>query len=121
MSQPIVYDSGALVALFNAHPIALAYWERADQGGLNLVFPASAIADANVSLGASYNAWSVLLWPETVNVAPLDASAAIEAGLRHRHDLATSHVVHETQSVRGIVLTSAPDRYSGATVPVLVL
>jgi hypothetical protein len=121
LSQPIVFDSTALVELFNAHAIALSYWNRADQRRLNLVFPASAIAEANVSLRAAYNAWSVLLWPESINVAPLDGSAAVEIGLWHRDSLATSHVQHEARAVRGIVLTSAPERYSGATVPLLVL
>jgi hypothetical protein len=121
VSQPIVCDGSALVELFNANAIALHYWNRADKGSLNLVFPSSAIAEANASLKAPYNAWSVLLWPESVNVAPLDASAAVEVGLRHHHDLAASHVAHETREMRGIVLTAAPERYSGAAVPLLVL
>ena len=85
------------------------------------MFPASAIAEANASLQASYNAWSALLWTESVNVAPLDTSAAIESGLQHSHNLVTSHVVHEARSVHGVVLTAEPDRYAGATVPLLVL
>jgi hypothetical protein len=88
---------------------------------VRLVFPATAIAEANVALRASYGAWSVLLWPEAVNVAPLDTSAAIETGLRHEHSLATSHVVHEAQSVQGVVLTADPNRYAGVSVPVLVI
>ena len=121
MTQPIVYDTSALIELFDAHPIAPNYWNRADKGRLGLVFPAAAVADANTTLQASYNAWSALLWPESVHVAPLDASAAIETGLRRSHDLATSHVVHEARAVRGIVLTGDPNRYAGAPVPLLVL
>jgi hypothetical protein len=121
LSQPIVFDSSALVELFDAHAIALSYWNRADQGSLTVVFPASAIAEANLSLRAEYNAWSALLWPESVNVAPLDASSAIEVGLQHHDGLVTSHVAHEARAVRGIVLTSEPKRYSGAAVPLLVL
>ena len=55
------------------------------------------MAEANIALRASYDAWSALLWPESVNVAPLDTSAAVEIG--HWH----------------------PDRYAGTAVPVLVL
>ena len=42
MSQPLVYDSSALIALFDAHPLAFAYWKRADAGAITLVFPALA-------------------------------------------------------------------------------
>jgi hypothetical protein len=79
------------------------------------------MAEANIALRAPYDAWSVLLWPEAINVAPLDTSAAIETGLRYEHSLAISHVVHEARLVQGFVLTSDPDRYAGTSVPVLVL
>ena len=121
MSQPLVYDSSALIALFDAHPLAYDYWKRADAGRITLVFPALAIAEANLTLRTSYSAWSLLLWPPSVGVAPLDAGAAIEVGERVEHDLASSHVIRETQTVRGIVLTSRPHLYGGAKVPVLVL
>ncbi|MBT8224966.1 MAG: hypothetical protein HKP61_11660 [Dactylosporangium sp.] len=121
MSQPLVYDSSALIALFDAHPLAYDYWKRADIGKITLVFPALAIADANLPLRASYSAWSVLLWPPSIGVAPLDAGTAIEVGKHAEHDLATTHVIRETRAVRGIVLTSRPHLYAGAAVPVLVL
>jgi hypothetical protein len=85
------------------------------------VFPALAIADANRTLRASFSAWSALLWVDTVNVAPLDASAAIEVGEHADDDLATTHVIREARSVRGTVLTANPHTYAGATVPLLVL
>jgi hypothetical protein len=121
LSETVVFDSSAFMDLFEVKRTAFTYWRRADHGAIRLIFPATAIAEANIALRASYDAWSALLWPETINVAPLDTSAAIETGLRHEHSLATSHVVHEARSVRGFVLTSDPDRYAGAFVPVLVL
>lgn len=121
MSQPLVYDPSALIALFDAHPLAYDYWKRADAGSITLVFPALAIAEANLTLRASYSAWSTLLWAGNVTIAPLDASTAIEVGERGHHDLATGHVIRETRAVRGVVLTSRPQLYSSATVPLLVL
>jgi hypothetical protein len=121
LSQTVVFDSSAFISLFKAQSTAYDYWQRADHGGVRLLFPATAIAEANVALRASYNAWSVLLWPQFINVAPLDTSSAIETGFRHEHSLATSHVVHEARLVQGVVLTSDPSRYSGASVPELVI
>jgi hypothetical protein len=81
LSETIVFDSSAFIGLFKAQATAFDYWQRADHGGdVRLVFPATAIAEANVALRASYDSWSVLLWPEFINVAPLDTSAAVEAG-----------------------------------------
>lgn len=121
MSETVVFDSSAFIDLFKVQKTAFTYWHRADRGAIRLVFPATAIAEANISLRATYDAWSALLWPETINVAPLDTSAAIEVGLRHEYSLGTSHVVHEARSLRGYVLTAEPERYVGASVPVLIL
>ena len=121
MSETVVFDSSAFIGLFAAQSTAFDYWQRADHGAVRRVVPATAIAEANVALRASYDSWSVLLWPEFINVAPLDTSTSIETGRRYRHSLATSHVVHEAQSVQGVVLTSQPDRYAGTSVPTLIL
>jgi hypothetical protein len=58
-------------------------------------------------------------WPPSP--PPPKTTTAIEVGLQHHDGLLTSHVAHEAQAVRGIVPTSEPKRYSGATVPLLVL
>jgi hypothetical protein len=121
LSETVVFDSSAFIDLFEVKKTAFTYWRRADRGVIRLVFPATAMAEANVALRATYDAWFALLWPETINVAPLDTSAAIEIGLRHEHSLGTSHTVHEARSVQGYVLTADPDRYAGTSVPVLVL
>ena len=121
MNEPIVYDASALVELFNANPTAFDLWNNAEVGGWPVVFPACAIAEANVSLNASYEAWHTVLWPYSTAVAPLDVSSAVEAGLRHRHDLATSHVTHEAKQIGGVVLTASPDKYSGGLIRVLVI
>jgi hypothetical protein len=121
VKPPIVYDATALLELFNAHPVAMRYWEEAGRTGLVVVFPAGAIAEANKSLKASYSAWTTVLWSDTAKVAPLDISSAVETGLNHRHDIATSHVAHEAQQISGLVLTASPDKYSGGDIRVLVI
>lgn len=121
MKLPIVFDASALVALFNAEAIAYDYWSRADIGEETVVFPAVAVADANVVLGASYDDWSHLLWAEGVSVAPLDGSSAVETGRRTCVSLSIAHAVQEAKAVGGAVLTSWPHAYGGAVVPVLVL
>jgi hypothetical protein len=118
---PVVFDATALVELFNSHPVAMKYWLDAENGLLSVVFPATAIAEANASLKATFNEWQSLLWEDVISVAPLNESSAVEAGLQHRHDMATSHVTLEAQQIRGVVLTSVPANYAGGPVPVLII
>jgi hypothetical protein len=63
MNPASVFDHTALIALFNADPSLLSLWQEADRGERPLVMPAAAVAEANHALGASHNAWSVLLYP----------------------------------------------------------
>lgn len=110
MNPPSVFDHTALLALFDAHPDTLGLWHEADRGETPLVMPAVAVAEANHILGASHNAWTALLYPEHVNVLPLDSSQAIDTG-HQVGSLVVRHVVHEARQVGGIIVTRVPWQY----------
>jgi len=117
VNPPSVFDHTALIALFDAHPQVLGLWHEADRGETPLVMPAVAVAEANHVLGASHDAWSVLLYPADVSVAPLDSSQAIDTG--HRvGGLVVRHVVHEARAVGGIIVTRAPWQYPADAGPI---
>jgi hypothetical protein len=80
VSRPLVLDASALLALFDAYDPIYRLWLRADQGELLLIVPAAAIADANRTLGASYNAWSTILAPRDVVTTALSDQVAIDIG-----------------------------------------
>jgi hypothetical protein len=81
VNPPSVFDHTALLALFAGHPEAFTLWEEADRRETPLVMPAVAVAEANSKLGADHNAWTALLYPEHVMIAPLDSAQAIDVGL----------------------------------------
>jgi hypothetical protein len=99
MRQPIVFDASALLALFEAEDTVFDLWYQAEKGQATVVFPAAAVAEGNVALRASYDAWSPVLWAKGVSVAPLDSSAA----------------------VGGYIVTRSPQAYAGAKVLVRVI
>lgn len=120
MTEIVVYDSTALLALFRTHVRAFDYWQLADAGEVGLIFPAAAVAEANRYLQETWNAWSVLVWPERVEVAPLDSTAAVELATLPG-GLPVAHVIWEARQVGGAVLTGRPQDYVGTDVPVLPL
>lgn len=120
MTQPLVFDASALVALFEAHDLVYRLWERANAGEALIVVPTAAIADANGNLTATHDSWSAVLWPNDVVTTPLTEDVAIEIG-PWSGGLATRHVVYEAQAVRGIVVTRAPREYDAWTIPLLAV
>jgi uncharacterized membrane protein YfbV (UPF0208 family) len=120
VTRIVVYDSTALLALFRSQVRAFDFWELADAGRIGIIFPAAAVAEANRFHQETWDAWSVMTWPEQVNVAPLDLTAAVElAGLPG--GLAVAHTIWEARQVEGAVLTGRPQDYAGTDVPVLSL
>ncbi len=118
--QPLVLDHTALVALFEGNAEVFGLWREADQAHRSLVLPAVAVAEANHLIGAAHNAWSALLYPADVTVAPLDSSQAIDIGPRPG-GLVTRHVVHEAHAVAGVIVTRAPWQYTSDDGPVRVI
>lgn len=115
--QPRVLDHTALVALFDGNTRAFQLWLEAERGERALILPAAAVAEANHLIGADHNAWSALLYPANVTVAPLDSSQAIDAG-RRTGCLVTRHVVYEARAVAGITVTRTPWQYTPDDGPV---
>lgn len=99
MSQPLVFDHTAIVALLRADHTAFEYWTLADAQEVRIILPAAAVAEANRMLRASWNAWQAVLYPQAVTVSPLDEHTAVEAGLHG--DVAVGHVVYEARAVAG--------------------
>jgi hypothetical protein len=85
-------------------------WEEADRAETLLVLPAVAVAEASHLLGLDDNAWRALLYPQNVDVAPLDSAHAIGTGMRPG-SLVARHVVAEAHAVRGMIVTQAPWQY----------
>lgn len=120
MTDILVYDSTALLALFRGQVRAYDFWQMADRSEIGIIFPAAAVAEANRFHQETWNAWAVLFWPNLVNDAPLDGTAAVElAGLPG--GLAVAHTIWEAKQVGGVVLTGRPQDYVGAEVAVLPL
>jgi hypothetical protein len=114
--QPLVLDHTALVALFEGSTDAFGLWSEADRAERLVVMPAAAIAEANHLIGADHNAWSALLFPADVTVAPLDSSQAIDIG-PFPGALVTRHVVHEARAIGGTIVTRAPWQYADGDGP----
>lgn len=124
MSQPLIFDHTAIIALFRSHPAVYHYWTLADAGEVRIVLPAAAMADANRMLRAPWNAWEAMLFPNAdvpgaVTVSPLDEHTAVEAGLHG--DVATGHVTYEARQIQGVVVTQARGAYQDWAVSVLVV
>jgi hypothetical protein len=116
----VVFDATALHALFHSNTRAYDYWSMGDRGEIGVIFPATAIASANRLLQAGWDPWSALLWPERVEVAPLDGSTAVDLAALGA-DLSVAHTVFEARHVGGAVLTSRPQDYDTAAVAVIRL
>lgn len=120
MNEPLVYDATAMLALFRGDSRAYLFWEEADRGDMGLVFPAAAVAEANRWLQASWDAWATVIWPERIDVAPLDTSAALDS-VRFAGGLATAHVIREARQLDGAILTARPQDYTGQQIPVITI
>lgn len=119
MTRPLVFDSSALIALFEANDLAYRIWTRADQGKRLLIVPAGAVLEANQTLKATDNAWSVLLYPRDVIPTTLSPAVAIEIG-PWSGTIGQRHATYEAITVGGIVVTRNPDGYGPevATLPI---
>lgn len=119
MRRPLILDTSALVALFDAYDPVYRLWGRADRGEALLIVPAGAIIEANQQLKASHNAWSVLFFPRDVIPTALTAQVAIDIG-PWSGSIAQRHVVYEAKTVEGIIVTRNPGDYD-KTVAILAV
>jgi hypothetical protein len=114
-----IFDASALLALFRGHEAAFRLLLDAEAGRRQLVWPAGAIAEANIYLRADPAGWEALLLSR-VEVTDLTGDGAINAGLLGV-PAATGHVVHEARLLRGVVVTLEPYRYGRWTLPLMVM
>jgi len=114
LTKPWVFDHTALVALFQAQDDVYRIWETTERELVLGVFPASAVAEANHVIGATYEAWSAILGPADGAFVPLDGVAAAESS-RFPGGFAARHVVHTARAVGGVIVTRAPWQYPPQT------
>jgi hypothetical protein len=110
MTEPLVFDHTALVALFDAHPDVYRAWEQTWVNAALGVFPSAAVAEANHVVGATDEAWWAILGPACGTLVPLDRHAAVES---HNlpGELVVRHIIHTARAVDGTVVTLEPKQY----------
>lgn len=77
-------------------------------------------AEASHLIGATYDAWSALIWPETITVVPLDTIDAI-ATASEPGTLAVRHTMIVARAVSGLIVTRAPWQYPSGTEPLATI
>ncbi len=87
---------------------------------LTLVFPTTAMAEANRKLQADHDAWESVLLTTGVLAIALSESTAVEIG-PWPGLLAAKQVVHEAQALEGVAVTREPEQYQFGSVPLLVV
>jgi hypothetical protein len=119
-TAPHVLDTSALLALFGAQDVVYELWQLADRGELILIMPTTAIAEAQVMLNASHDAWAAVLWPDAVVAAPLMEQTAAALPARPQ-PLTYRHVVYEAKAAHAPVVTRHPHLYDPNEVAILPL
>jgi predicted nucleic acid-binding protein len=117
---PRVLDASTIVALFQGHQGLKALLDRAEQGQVQLLLPAAAIAEAERCLLARTTGWEAVLLSFGIASLSLTEHAAIESG-DWPGDLAVRHSVHEARALATAVVTCDPAAYAGHQVSLLVL
>lgn len=119
MKGVFVFDASALIELFRSYrPVAL-FLDAADAGEVQVVFPATAIAEANTYLRATEDAWRPILMGR-VNCLPLTEHVAVAVGPLYG-GVADRHVIYEARAMWANVVTAEPDRYKPYTVPLVTI
>ena len=127
-----VFDASTLIELFNGHRTVMRYMEEAEAGGMSLVVPALAIAEAQVVIAAPSRMWDHVLAFPGVRVMDLTEHTAIEVGttaspaLRSNAVASTAllgplmvaQVVYEARTLNAVVLSGLPSAYAGFDVAV---
>lgn len=117
---PRIFDSSSLVDLFYGHRELGELLDQAEAGWLQILLPATAIADAEAVLTADRIGWEPILLTPGVQTLPLTEHAAIEIG-GWPGTLGARHVAHEAAAVRGVVVTRSPEAYTGLKASLLVV
>ncbi|MEV8510795.1 hypothetical protein [Dactylosporangium sp. NPDC051484] len=116
----LVLDATALEALFHGYRPLSALWHRADEGLVELGFPALAIVEAGTELEAPASAWDSVLWPPAISVLPLTERAAVEISA-WSGTLAARHALWEARHMNCPLVTRQPELYAPGQVDIQVV
>jgi hypothetical protein len=115
-----VLDASVLTALFDGHDLLFQLLQESEKGASRLILPAVAVAEAETSLRAGYNGWSLLFFSPGVEVVGLDQSTAVALG-NLDGSLGARHARHEANAVGATLVTRCPGDYSGLPGSLLVV
>jgi predicted nucleic acid-binding protein len=121
VTHTFVFDTSALIALFDAYDPVYRLRRRADRGVAVVALPAVAVAEATRAVAASAASWEAIVWPRHVDVVPRTEAAAIEIGSWPGEDLAARHALWEAAFLDGLLVTRQPDLYDEERAPLLAL
>ncbi|MGK5677477.1 hypothetical protein [Actinoplanes sp. URMC 104] len=128
-----VLDASALVELFNGHRTLMRLMEDADSGGISLVVPTLAIAEAQAVMNARPAQWDFILAFRGIRTLPLSEHDAIAVGTAAAPALRAApaarpvaligplmlaQVAHEARELGAVVVTGFPSVYAGFDVDV---
>jgi hypothetical protein len=113
-------DPSAMIGLFEPHPAVLTLVDQARDGLLLLGYPATAVVEANTTVGVEFEMWR--LWmsePGSIGL-PFTVHTAAEVA-DWPGSLAVRQCVWEARATGGAVVTRDPGGYKGHQVPMLAL
>lgn len=114
-----VFDTSAIVALFDAHPRLMLMVEHAHAGVLDVYLPAACVAEAGQLVGAGPSAWQVFQHTPGVEILHLSESMAVEIS-DWPGPLGVRHAAWEARHLRGLVVTAEPGLYRAMDVALQV-
>jgi hypothetical protein len=115
-----VLDASALTALFDGHDLLFRLLQESEKGESRLILPAVAVAEAETSLRAGYDGWSLLFFSPGVELIRLDQATAVALG-DFDGPLGARHARHAANAAGATLITRRPGDYSGMPGPLLVL
>ncbi|QKW15455.1 hypothetical protein [Verrucosispora sp. NA02020] len=117
---PRILDATAIVGFFHDNRRLFRLRQMADEGKLQLVFPTTAIAEAQAVIDHSFHSWYALIEGDNVRSVGLAEHAAIECGT-WPGSLVVRHVAYEARAMRGVVVTCDRTLYKDYDLDVHVL
>ena len=131
---PRVLDASALVELLHGNPMLMRMLGDAHTGRLNVLLPATAVAEAQAAVSLPASMWNHVFGFRGVSTLNLHEHNAVEAGAlaapRLEHNptqhvltgaLMVGHVLREAVATNGVIVTRLPELYGGHDVPVSAL
>lgn len=120
MTVTSVLDASALIALFDGHELLFRMLQQSERGEARLILPAVAVAEAETTLRAGYDGWSLLFFSPGVDVVSLDQSTAVSLG-GLEGPLAARHARHAADAASCPLVTRRPGDYGGMVGTLLVV